>query len=165
MKQTARFGLALAIAIIGMLWHGQRIDSCPVPPHMLSAYVGVVEGKCCTPGRRWGCDPQNFNQSGCVPIGAAHQPCTATPRVTMQCTNASCTAAGPEDRCEVNIQRVTQNQCQPTGRMDTQGCPRNQWQCHVNLQSYLLPTAPSKDVLVCDRDVSTICPYTFNVCE
>jgi hypothetical protein len=129
-------------------------------------YIGQVQRKCCRPGRRWGCDPANFNQSGCVHINQIPFNCHSRPMATMVCSGASCESAGVEDVCDLRLRSVGLNRCLPLGTRTTVGCPPDHWQCHIQLFRYTLPDAPRRDVMVCELSTSTICgSTTYSACD
>jgi hypothetical protein len=136
------------------------------PGAELSAtFVGQLQRRCCRPGRRYGCDPQNFQQTGCVHIDQQIPSCYASQMVRMRCTGATCEAAGIEDVCDVRLRTVGQNRCRPLGTRTTVGCPPDHWQCNIQLYRYTLADAPQVDVMVCELGTSTICGYSYSACD
>jgi hypothetical protein len=164
------YGLRLMITI-GMMGSAMALAARPegrVVSHtdskLLQRPVGAVRKKCCLWGRRWGCAPANFGQTGCVPL-YQYPNCWAAPDKTMPCTSAKCQTAGSEDVCDVSIRLVGLNVCKPTGFKTTVGCPANQWQCQVLMLRYDSPTAPKVQALVCDGEGVTICPFNYSKCN
>ncbi len=127
--------------------------------------VGVLEAKCCLPGRRWGCDPENFGQSACTPIDTPLTNCHFRGWLTMACRSAVCRASQPEHLCSVDLRRVGRNVCHPTGERTTLGCPADQWQCKVEMIDYTHRNSPMVDVLVCRYAISTICDHDYSDCD
>ncbi len=140
-------------------------DLSPCLSEDLNQIVGSIQGKCCQPGRRWGCAPSNFSQSGCTPIQGAGTRCISREWTTMRCTSARCITTNPEHECEVDIRRVPQNRCRPTGNRTTVGCPEEEWQCEVLRQDYSDKDSPKIEVLVCDFEVATPCATQYNHCD
>ena len=70
---------------------------------LLRRSVGQVPRKCCKWGRRWGCDPKNFGQTGCVALGQFPS-CWGLPERVMPCTNAVCQDAGAEERVDQKLE-------------------------------------------------------------
>lgn len=140
----------------------------PVDNAVYDQIVGQVDGRCCQPGRRWGCDPANFQQTGCIDIdvGKRNFPrCTPMPLLTMNCTAAQCEMASVENVCDMRIRTVAKNQCQPTGDVTTRGCNVDQWQCEVRLLDYTRDDAPTDLILVCNEATSTICSFDYSACD
>lgn len=156
-------GGMLALVLSIQVMNG-RVEGRPLTHDEMEQRVGALQSKCCMPGRRVGCDPINFNQTGCVALGIRLS-CQPKGWSTMPCTACACLQGTPEDVCEVNIKSAGRNQCKPTGKATTVGCPADQWQCGVEMLRWDSENAPKVDVLVCDRSVSTICPYAYQVCE
>jgi hypothetical protein len=167
------FFTCLRIAVtVGMLGSAIALANQPqgrVMSHtdrqLLTSFVGQIPRKCCLWGRRWGCDPVNFNQTGCVQINLQLPNCWSAPPKTMKCTSASCQAGGTEDVCNVDYRQVGLNTCRPTGSRTTTGCPANYWQCYVAMRRYDHSTAPKIDALVCEDPGATICPYSYSKCN
>lgn len=130
----------------------------------LETMVGAIDGKCCKAGRRWGCDPTNFQQSGCTRIGQ-QMTCRRQTWATMKCTSAECVRSNVEHQCEVDIRTVRHNMCRPTGDTTTVGCPEEHWQCEVEMKPYTNPDNPKSDVIVCDKKVSTLCGINYSPCD
>jgi hypothetical protein len=149
------------------LWVRQHDAAALRPLDSLSCqrYVGGIRGKHCRPGRRWGCDPQNFGQSGCTPIDNPIVSCRARGWLEMACTPATCERSNPEHLCSVDYETVGRNVCHPTGERTTHGCPEDQWQCKVEMIDHTHENAPTADVLVCRYDVSTICDHDYSDCD
>jgi hypothetical protein len=162
-----RFTLALGLlgSALSLAWQPSLGTQATHDQEFLHSYVGQVARKCCLPGRRWGCDPQNFQQTGCVHIDTAFPECQAAPMVTVPCTSAVCQDAGSEDVCDMRIRTVGMNRCQPLGTKTTVGCPPDHWQCNIRLYRYTLNDAPKTDVFVCNQSSSTICAYQYSVCD
>lgn len=156
--------LAIATPALAIDQHRLLPDVGLLSEQALDTVVGQIAGKCCMPGRRWGCDPANFNQTGCVPL-TQRPHCVKMAWMTMQCTDSTCTAAGPEDICRLIGKTVKQNRCRPTGFITTAGCPVDQWQCRISPSFYTSPDAPSRDAIVCDFGQSTICEYDYSPCD
>ncbi len=157
-----------AIALSNLSSLHQRINCLPFSPcssEQMQMVVGSVQGKCCQPGRRWGCAPRNFEQSGCVPILGAAIRCTSRDWTVVRCSPANCTKTNPEHSCEVDIRRVAQNRCRPTGNRTTVGCPDEQWQCEILKKDYTERHSPTVDVLVCDLELSTPCGAKYSHCD
>ena len=148
-----------------LLQLGHRQASLPLSPQECQQRVGVLEAKCCQPGRRWGCDPENFGQSGCTPIDAPLTNCYVRGWLTMACRSAACRASQPEHLCSVDFRRVGRNVCHPTGERTTLGCPADQWQCKIEMIDYTHKDAPMVDVLVCRYNISTICDHDYSDCD
>ena len=127
--------------------------------------VGAVDGKCCKPGRHFGCNPSLFNQSGCTPIAIPLTNCQPNGWLAMQCSSATCVASNPEHTCSVDYRLVGRNVCHPTGERTTLGCPQDQWQCKIDMIEYTQKSAPKVEVLVCRYDVSTICDHNYSDCD
>ncbi len=154
-----------ALTLSGIFSSGlELLEPVRMKEQALNKIVGVVDGKCCLPGRRWGCDPQNFSQSGCTRILRPLN-CQGRRWMTMKCTSASCVPSNPEHKCEVDIRTVRHNQCRPTGHSTTVGCPEEQWQCEVNMRGYTNSANPSSDKLVCDDDIATLCGNNYSACD
>jgi hypothetical protein len=132
---------------------------------LLQQCVGQVPRKCCKWGRRWGCDPQNFGQTGCV--GLSQYPnCWGLPSRVMACTSATCQDAGTEDVCNMQVRLVGMNVCKATGKWTTVGCGPNQWQCQILMtHRYDSPTAPKIQAFVCDVPGVTLCPINYSKCD
>jgi hypothetical protein len=156
--------IALASSI-ALAWNPQLLVRTTCDQALLQSYVGQLTRKCCKPGRRWGCDPQNFQQTGCVHIEQQYPSCQPGNLVTMKCTSASCETAGSEDVCDVRLRRVSHNRCRPLGTKTTVGCPPDHWQCNIQLFPYTLSDAPRSDQYVCELATSTICGYSYSVCD
>jgi hypothetical protein len=158
---------AFAAATPGIASDKPLLFSGPDPMEIaqLDRVVGQISGKCCLPGRRWGCDPANFNQTNCVPLSEQYPSCFGTSIRTMKCTDATCVTAGPEDVCKLVGKSIAMNRCRPTGRITTVGCPADHWQCHVISYPYTMPTAPVRDGFVCEFGNSTICAYNWSRCD
>lgn len=137
----------------------------PMPVEIRKCLVGQVERQCCLPGRRWGCSPENFGQTGCIHIREGIPQCQAETKKTMKCTSAACQAGGPEDVCDLRVRMVGVNQCQPTGRITTVGCEPDHWQCQVEMTHYTSPNAPLRVALVCHLATSTICNFDYSACD
>ena len=137
----------------------------PCNPAQMELKVGSVQGSCCQPGRRWGCEPRNFEQSGCAPILGPAIRCTSRDWTVVRCSSATCTKTNPEHTCEVDIRRVAQNRCRPTGNRTTVGCPDEQWQCEILKRDYTESNSPTVDVLVCDLELSTPCGVKYSHCD
>jgi hypothetical protein len=157
--------LSVLISALGLAWQPALGTHATHDPELLQSYVGQVTRKCCLPGRRWGCDPQNFQQTGCVHIEKVFPKCQAGQLVTMGCTSAVCQEAGSEDVCDMGIRTVGMNRCRPLGTKTTVGCPPDHWQCNIRLYSYTLEDAPQTDAFVCNLGSSTICQYDYSVCD
>lgn len=138
--------------------------SQPLSDDQQRLVVGTVLSHCCLPGRRWGCDPENFQQSGCKPIQGSKMKCVELEWFTMRCSGAICKYTSPEDICIATLKLVPHNRCYPTGKLTTVGCPENQWQCEVLMKDYLKPDAPKDIILVCD-DTSTLCRFSYSRCD
>jgi hypothetical protein len=167
-KQTALTiaGFALALISLGVvIQQRQNATLRMLDQEECRHLVGAIEGKCCKPGRRWGCDPRNFGQSGCTPIENTILNCQPRAWLAMACTSAVCLSSNPEHVCSVDYWTVGRNVCHPTGERTTVGCPADQWQCKVEMLDYTHEQAPKTDVLVCRYDVSTICDYSYNDCD
>ncbi len=136
-----------------------------IPPENLTRAVGTVQRKCCKPGRRMGCDPANFRQTGCVSISRRQLNCVGRGWLAMPCTTASCVQSNPEHRCSVDIHTVRKNACRPTGESTTVDCPDDQWQCKVDMIEYTHDDNPEVDVLICDHAASTICAHNYSECD
>lgn len=80
----------------------------PVNDRLLSTIVGSVDGHCCKPGRRYGCDPSNFPQEY-TECSKETNECNGD--VVMYCDNASCAAADASDTCNYTPQLVGRNRC------------------------------------------------------
>ncbi|MCA9152663.1 MAG: hypothetical protein KDA92_25340 [Planctomycetales bacterium] len=136
-----------------------------VPSHFGEQLVGQLERQCCLPGNRKGCDPTNLGQSGCRDVNILLGNCFRGPWKTMECTDATCHDAGPEDRCTLTWRNVRHNQCKGTGLKTTVGCPENQWQCKIDMLAYTVANAPRSRKRVCMTGNSTICQYDYAVCD
>ena len=158
------FGGVLACATLANCTPSLLARSCD-DPLVLRSFIGQVARKCCKPGRRWGCDPRNFNQTGCVHIEKQYPNCYAGSWSLMRCTSASCESAGSEDVCNVAIRTVGLNRCRPLGTKTTVGCPPDHWQCNVEMLKYYASDAPTSDVFVCDIATSTICSFNYSACD
>lgn len=162
-----RLGIIPLTALTLSSWLGSNwnlLEPQRMDERTLKAKVGLIEGRCCRPGRRWGCDPANFKQSGCTRIGAALN-CERRNWATMVCSKAECIHSNPEHACEINIRTVRHNRCRPTGNATTVGCPEEHWQCEVLMRRYTNPGNPASDVIVCDMDVSTPCAANYSQCD
>ena len=164
------FHLLTLTAVALVTWtslHQRLIDLpyCSCTDEQLEIVVGSIPGKCCQPGRRWGCSPRNFNQSACRPIIGTVIQCTGRDWATVRCSSARCVTTNPEHECEVDIRRVAQNRCRPTGNRTTVGCPEEHWQCEVLRKDYTDDDSPTVDVLVCDLEISTPCSATYSHCD
>jgi hypothetical protein len=157
---TLVLGSTSLLAISPPLWTPAHRD-----PQRLQSYVGQVARKCCKPGRRWGCAPENFQQTGCVHIEQQYPNCYASRLYTMKCTAASCESAGSEDVCNIVLRTVALNQCRPLGTKTTVGCPPDHWQCAIEKLDYTRDGAPQRDVYVCNLDSSTICQFDYSMCD
>ncbi len=115
----------------------------PLDWHARQQLVGAIDGKCCKPGRRWGCDPKVFNQSGCTSIAVPLDNCQARGWLAMQCSAATCATSNPEHTCSVDYRVVGRNVCHPTGDRTTIGCPADQWQCKIDMIDYTHKGAPT----------------------
>jgi hypothetical protein len=154
-----------ALTLSGILSSGLNwLEPAVMNQKTLNSHVGVVVGKCCQMGRRWGCDPTNFGQSGCTKIGNPVN-CERRRWATMKCTSAECHRSNTEHRCEVDIKTVRHNRCRTTGLTSTVGCPEEHWQCQVEMRPHTIPTNPKSDVIVCDEKVSTLCGTDFAPCD
>ena len=79
--------LTVLLMLIGLL--DAPVTVClsdPLSPEQQRLVVGEVLNHCCLPGRRWGCDPKNFQQSGCSPIQGSKMKCVNLEWVTMKCS-------------------------------------------------------------------------------
>lgn len=153
------------LTLSGMLGSGWSwFEPQQMDEHTLNKRVGAIEGKCCLSGRRWGCDPENFQQSGCTRIGGPMH-CERRRWETMKCTSAKCQKSNTEHKCEVDIKTVRHNRCRPTGHATTVGCPEQHWQCEVEMRLYTNPNNPPSDVIVCDEKISTLCGTDYQPCD
>lgn len=159
------FGVTVLLVSLAVTERAQSFSFEPCSESDLQIIVGSVQGKCCQPGRRWGCDPENFGQTGCTPILGPVPRCVSREWMTMKCTSARCVRTNPEHECEVDIRSVSQNRCRPTGRRTTVGCPEEHWRCEVLKKDYTHHNSPTVDVLVCDFEISTPCAAKYSHCD
>lgn len=134
----------------------------PLEESTLQQVVGQIRGSCCLMGRRWGCDPHNFQQQSCVPLDV-YPICKRLPPKVMACTGSRCRKTGNEDQCNLMTRIVSHNICHPEGRLTTVGCPEDEFQCKITIFPYTSATAPTSSRSVCHR-TSTMCPYTYSAC-
>ena len=153
-----------AFTLSGFVSSTSWFEPAQMSEQILRSHVGVIEARCCRPGRRWGCDPVNFQQSGCTKI-LRPMNCRNGNWVTMQCTSADCRRSNAEHKCEVDIKIVRHNRCRPTGHATTVGCPEEQWQCEVEMQPYTNPSNPKSAAIVCDESISTLCGINYSPCD
>lgn len=83
----------------------------------------------------------------------------------MICTGAACRPTIPDQTCVAVLRTIHHNQCQPTGEATTAGCATGYWQCNVIMYPYTRPEAPASNRLVCDAETSTICSYSYSMCD
>lgn len=134
----------------------------------LNSIVGSVEGDCCQPGRRWGCDPA-YTPDYPTACATYPDPCSGT--YTAPCTNAACVDDAETSECDYSPQTVGGNQCRYV--LEDGDCPLvyvggntyiQQQRCTIELDTawnepgHLVATRN-----VCDGP--TTCAASYSFCE
>ena len=166
-SQKHLLGKATLLLLCGICsWQSSAAMSEPaweeLGPAKLDQVVGQISGHCCRFGQRWGCDPINFRQSGCVPVDVIPL-CQKRAKKVMSCTASYCRTTSAEDTCTLITRNVAHNVCRPEGRLTTVGCPVDEYQCKITIFRYTDPTAPISVRSVCAKS-STLCPFKFSRC-
>ncbi len=151
----------------------------PSPTFVGVGEVGAIDGKCCKPGRRWGCEDGYGNGAfGCMVC----PDCPPGPR-DARCETAVCNDAPPSEFCTYSPYTVGVNTCNIVGHTMT-GCgtmdvpdpfycngsyyPGGHYQmvtCTSTSQTdWDQPGHNTVDVDVCEVG-SGVCSYSYSVCE
>ena len=99
-------GLLLALSPIRTSPQLQKLDNT-----QMSNIVGSVNGYCCKPGRRYGCDASNFPPEY---TQCSKDTTSCSGDLVMHCNNASCEASQASDTCNYSPQLVGRNRCKFT---------------------------------------------------